>query len=44
MNIGFSYAHVFSNSIQGGFTIRMISEQISDVSANGVASRCWYSI
>ena len=37
MNIGASYAHVFSNSIQGGFTIRMISEQISDVSANGVA-------
>ena len=37
MNIGASYAHVFSNSIQGGFTLRMISEQISDVSANGVA-------
>ena len=37
MNIGASYAHIFSNSIQGGATIRMISEQISDVSANGVA-------
>ena len=37
MNIGVSYAHVFSNSIQGGATVRMISEQISDVSANGVA-------
>ena len=37
MNIGASYAHIFSNSIQGGFTLRMISEQISDVSANGVA-------
>ncbi|MBT6808759.1 MAG: PorV/PorQ family protein [Flavobacteriales bacterium] len=37
MNIGASYAHVFSNSIQGGATVRMISEQISDVSANGVA-------
>ena len=37
MNIGASYAHVFSNSIQGGFTLRMISEQIADVSANGVA-------
>jgi len=37
MNIGASYAHIFSNSIQGGFTLRMISEQISDVSANGMA-------
>ena len=37
MNIGASYAHVFSNSIQGGFTLRMISEQIADASANGVA-------
>tara|TARA_B100000902_G_scaffold365033_1_gene385616 strand:+ start:81934 stop:83043 length:1110 start_codon:yes stop_codon:yes gene_type:complete len=37
LNIGASYAHVFSNSIRGGFTLRMISEQISDVSANGVA-------
>ncbi len=37
MNIGASYAHLFSNSIQGGFTLRMISEQIADVSANGVA-------
>ena len=24
MNIGVSYAHIFSNSIQGGATIRMI--------------------
>ncbi len=37
MNIGISYAHKFSNSIQGGATIRMISEQISDVSANGLS-------
>ena len=37
MNIGASYAHVFSNSIQGGATVRMISEQISDVSASGFA-------
>ena len=37
MNIGVSYAYIFSNSIQGGATIRMVSEQISDVSANGVA-------
>ena len=37
MNIGVSYAHIFSNSIYGGATVRMISEQISDVSANGLA-------
>lgn len=37
MNIGLSYAKTFSNSIYGGFTIRMISEQISDMSASGIA-------
>ena len=37
LNIGASYAYSFSNSIRGGATVRMISEQISDVSANGVA-------
>tara|TARA_B100001964_G_scaffold187336_1_gene208262 strand:- start:1306 stop:2379 length:1074 start_codon:yes stop_codon:yes gene_type:complete len=37
MNIGISYAKTFSNSIYGGFTIKMISEQISDLSASGVA-------
>ena len=30
MNIGLSYAKTFSNSIYGGFTIKMISEQISN--------------
>jgi hypothetical protein len=37
MNISLSYAKTFSNSIYGGFTIKMISEQISDVRAGGVA-------
>ncbi|MDA8535552.1 PorV/PorQ family protein [Flavobacteriales bacterium] len=37
MNIGVSYAKIFSNSIYGGFTVKMISEQISNVGANGVA-------
>jgi hypothetical protein len=37
MNLGLSYAKIFSNSIYGGFTIKMISEQISNVGANGVA-------
>ena len=37
MNIGVSYAKVFSNSIYGGFTVKMISEQISNVGANGLA-------
>ena len=37
MNIGFSYAKIFSNSIYGGVTIKMISEQIADIGANGVA-------
>ena len=37
MNIGVSYANIFSNSIYGGVTIKMISEQISNVDANGVA-------
>jgi len=37
MNLGFSYAQIFSNSIYGGATIKVISEQISNVSATGVA-------
>jgi len=37
MNIGISYAKIFSNSIYGGVTIKMISEQISNVGANDVA-------
>ena len=37
MNIGLSYAKIFSNSIFGGMTVKMISEQISNVGANGLA-------
>ena len=37
MNIGISYAKIFSNSIYGGVTIKMISERISNVGANDVA-------
>jgi len=37
MNIALSYAKIFSNNIYGGMTIKMISEQISNVGANGVA-------
>ncbi len=37
MNIGLSYAKIFSNSIYGGVTVKMITEQISNVGANGVA-------
>jgi len=36
MNVALSYAKSFSNSITGGLTLRMISESISDMSANGV--------
>lgn len=36
LNIGLSYAKTFSNSIYGGFTVRGISESISDVTATGV--------
>ncbi len=37
MNMSVSYAKIFSNSIYGGVTVKVISEQISNVSANGVA-------
>ena len=37
MNLSLSYAKIFSNSIYGGMTVKMISEQISNVGANGVA-------
>jgi hypothetical protein len=37
MNLALSYAKIFSNSIYGGMTIKMISEQISNVGANGIA-------
>lgn len=36
INIGLSYAKVFSNSIYGGFTVRIIDENISNVGAQGV--------
>jgi len=35
-NIGISYAKEFSNSIYGGFTLRIISEAISNVKAQGM--------
>ena len=37
MNMALSYAKIFSNSIYGGVTVKVISEQISNVSASGFA-------
>ncbi len=37
INMGISYAKVFSNSIYGGMTLRIISESISNVGASGLA-------
>ena len=37
MNMSFLYARIFSNSIYGGATVKIISEQISNVGASGVA-------
>jgi hypothetical protein len=37
INLGLSYSKVFSNSIHGGITVRVISESIPDASAVGVA-------
>lgn len=37
MNINLAYSKVFSNSIYGGLNIKIISENISDVSAQGIA-------
>jgi len=37
MNMAVSYAKIFSNSIYGGVTVKLISEQISNVDANDVA-------
>jgi hypothetical protein len=37
MNIAIGYAKAFSNSIYGGITFKIISESISDVSAQGIA-------
>ena len=35
MNIGLSYAKKFTDRISGGVTLRLISESIADISANG---------
>lgn len=37
MNINVAYSKAFSNSIYGGINVKIISEQISDVSAAGIA-------
>ncbi len=37
LNIGLSYAKSFSNSIYGGIVLRIISESISDIKAQGVS-------
>ena len=37
MNIALSYSKIFSNNIYGGMTVKMISEQTSNMGANGVA-------
>lgn len=37
LNISIGYAKAFSNSIYGGFTVKIISESIADLSAQGVA-------
>jgi hypothetical protein len=37
LNLAFAYARSFSNSIHGGGAIRIISESINDVGAQGVA-------
>ncbi len=37
LNIGISYAKTFSNSINGGITVRIINQNISNLSATGVA-------
>ena len=36
INLGISYARIFSNSIYGGLTLKIISESISDVGAQGM--------
>ena len=37
MNIGIAYSKAFSNSIYGGFNIKIISQSIADLSAQGLA-------
>lgn len=36
-NIALSYAHMFSNSIYGGITVRAISESMANLNASGIA-------
>ncbi|WP_378016323.1 PorV/PorQ family protein [Adhaeribacter terreus] len=37
INLGLGYSKKFSNSIQGGITVRVINESIPDASATGIA-------
>jgi len=37
LNLGIAYAKAFSNSIYGGFNLKIISQSIDDISAQGVA-------
>ena len=37
LNVGLSYTRTFSNSIHGGFNLKIINESISDLSASGIA-------
>ncbi|MEI6348289.1 MAG: PorV/PorQ family protein [Bacteroidota bacterium] len=37
MNVSVSYANSFSDAIHGGFSVKIINESISDISATGVA-------
>ncbi len=37
LNIGLSYAKNFSNSINGGITVRIVNQNISNLSATGIA-------
>ncbi|MBE0641273.1 MAG: PorV/PorQ family protein [Bacteroidales bacterium] len=37
MNINIAYAKAFSNSIYGGLNVKIISESIADISAQGIA-------
>ncbi len=37
LNINIGYSKAFSNSIYGGFNLKIISESISDISAQGIA-------
>lgn len=37
LNVGLSYAKIFSNSISGGITVRMVTTSLPAVSATGIA-------